>query len=454
MSDVAAGGRGQGEPPPALEEITFTGAARLELDELLEQLVARARDVQDTQSRLRGLLDAYRQVTRVVDLEEVLRHIVEAARQLVSAQYAALGVVRDGHLVRFLHTGMDERTVAAIGHLPEGKGVLGQLVNCPETLRLPNIADHAASVGFFPTITRRRGPSSGFPSAWATASSATCTWPKSKAPPSSPKDDEELVSALASVAGTAIENATLFEELRRRQAWQAAMVSITTGLLAGDDPHEALQQLVRHACETLGTQGAGVNVPVDGEPDWRVAVTEGSFQRRQGLRIPMEGSITAAAIAAGDLVIVPDPTTDARTTATGHEAVGVVGESLAIPLRGDKGITGVLVASHQPGREGFDHLDRDIVRGIAAHAGIALELAQVRRDNENLRRLEDRAHIAEDLRQNVIAALFRHGLALQGTAARAGKPDVRDSLLEQSVAVDQIISDIRAAVFRLSAAKK
>jgi hypothetical protein len=52
----------------------------------------------------------------------VLRHIVEAARELVNARYAALGVVAGGRLVRFLHTGMADEVVARIGHLPEGKG--------------------------------------------------------------------------------------------------------------------------------------------------------------------------------------------------------------------------------------------------------------------------------------------------------------------------------------------
>lgn len=99
----------------------FTDAARLELDQLLEELVGRARTVQDSQSRLGGLLEAYREVTRAVDLEAVLRRIIEAARQLVNARYAALGVIQENQLMRFLHSGMDDQAVAAIGHLPQGR---------------------------------------------------------------------------------------------------------------------------------------------------------------------------------------------------------------------------------------------------------------------------------------------------------------------------------------------
>jgi signal transduction histidine kinase len=152
-------------------------------------------------------------------------------------------------------------------------------------------------------------------------------------------------------------------------------------------------------------------------------------------------------------VVIPDPTTDERTSATTRgETLGTIGETLAIPLRGNDRIAGVLVCSRRPGSGGFDHLDRQMICAIAAHAGLALELAQIRRENENLRRLEDRARIAESLRQSVIQRLFQLGLKLQGAAARSAKPDVRDTIQEQVTDIDQIIADIRTAVFSLEAA--
>src|SRR5439155_17339456 len=107
--DLARSRRHVGVTQPAGDpgaDMTFPQVARLELDELLEQLMLRARDVQDAQDRLRGLLHAYLAVARADNLDTVLRHVVEAARELVDAGYAALGVIRHGHLVRFVHTGM------------------------------------------------------------------------------------------------------------------------------------------------------------------------------------------------------------------------------------------------------------------------------------------------------------------------------------------------------------
>ena len=76
--------------PPSL---TFPDLPRLELDQLLAQLVDRAHEVMAAQGRLRGLLRASQMVTRDLALPAVLRRIAEAARELVGARYAALGVI-------------------------------------------------------------------------------------------------------------------------------------------------------------------------------------------------------------------------------------------------------------------------------------------------------------------------------------------------------------------------
>ncbi len=81
---------------------------------------------------------------------EALRHIADAARILAGARYAALGVARpDGQeLEEFVTIGLTPEEHAAIGPLPRGKGVLGLLLRRAEPLRLDNLADHPASVGF------------------------------------------------------------------------------------------------------------------------------------------------------------------------------------------------------------------------------------------------------------------------------------------------------------------
>jgi GAF domain-containing protein len=202
--------------------VTFSQVARLELDELLEQLMLRARDFQDAQGRLRGLLHAYLAVARADSLDTVLRHVVEAARELVDARYAALGVVSRGRLTRFVHTGMDTDVVTRVGHLPEGKGLLGLLVDYPQSLRLADIADHHASVGF-PEHHPPMRSILGVPIQVGDRNFGNLYLTEKRNGAAFTGDDEQLVQALAAAAGAAIENATLLSESRRRHTWQGAV---------------------------------------------------------------------------------------------------------------------------------------------------------------------------------------------------------------------------------------
>jgi GAF domain-containing protein len=427
----------------------FSQVARLELDDLLEQLVVRARDVQDSQGRLRGLLRAYLAVAHADDLDTVLRHVVEAARELVDAGYAALGVVSRGRLVQFVHTGMAPDVVARVGHLPDGKGLLGLLVDYPQTLRLRDIAAHVASVGFPENHPPMRS-FLGVPIRVGDRVFGNLYLTDKHGADEFTADDEELVQALAAAAAAAIENATLLAESRRRHTWQAAMVEVSTQLLAGADPAEVLRRLVHHAREALCGDGAGVSVPTDDPGVVRMAVAEGTYVPWQGEVVSVDGTVTGAAIATRDLVVVADPGNDPRTPATAHRALGIIGETIAVPMIGESGINGVLTVSRRPGDEPFDDLDRSLVTAVAAHAGLALQLAQVRRDNEQIHLIEDRAQIGEDLRHRVIQRLFGHGLALQGTASRVTNLRIRTAIQTQIDEVDAIIRDVRAAVFSLN----
>jgi len=93
--------------PGEARSLAFPAVARLELDDLLTQLVERAQDVLATQGRLRGLLRANRMITTDLRLPVLLRLIVEAACELIDVRYGALGVIApDRTLEEFIHVGM------------------------------------------------------------------------------------------------------------------------------------------------------------------------------------------------------------------------------------------------------------------------------------------------------------------------------------------------------------
>lgn len=121
----------------------------LPLDDLLSELQGRLQAVLATRDRVHGLLEAVVAVSRNLELEAVLRRIVEAAVTLVDARFGALGVVGDGgRLADFIPVGLDEGGIARIDHWPEGRGLIGLLISDPRPLRLGEIARHPQSSGF------------------------------------------------------------------------------------------------------------------------------------------------------------------------------------------------------------------------------------------------------------------------------------------------------------------
>lgn len=443
-----ADGREAGNPPTGMP---FVQAARLELDEVVEQLLLRAREFQDTQGRLRGLLQAFLEVGRANTLDEVLRHVVEAARSLVDVHYAALGVVKHGRLVQFVHTGMDPDEVARIRHLPEGKGLLGLLVEHPQTLRLADMTEHCASAGF-PEGHPPMRTLLGVPVQDGDRVFGNLYLTDKRDGGEFTADDEQLVQALATAAAAAITNATLLDDSRRRHVWQTSMIDVSTQLLAGTDSDEVLQQLVRHACDTLAGTGAGVLVPTCDPRQLRVAATEGSaYDAWQDALVPIADSVSGTAVTTGKLVVIADPGTDPRTTATAERTGATIGQTVAVPFLREGNVDGVLTVSRAPEADPFDELDLDLVTAVASHTALALQLSRTRTDNAELQRLSDREQIGDDLRHHVIHRLFTLGLELQTTAARIEHPTQRAAVQNQISEVDAIIRDIRNVVYSLGA---
>ncbi len=100
--------------------------------------------------RLHALIDAMLLMETEATLSSLLQQIVATATELAGARYGALGVLaRDGTtLSEFITYGIDAKASAVIGHLPTGKGVLGETIMGGQPLRIDDLAHHAGSVGF------------------------------------------------------------------------------------------------------------------------------------------------------------------------------------------------------------------------------------------------------------------------------------------------------------------
>ena len=191
--------------------LRFPDVPKLELDELIDQLVERA------QRRQAGPGPAARAAARHRDGHRRPRRsrsccATSSSRPASSParSTARSGVIgHDGGLEQFIHVGIDDDTAARIGNLPQGKGLLGALITDPRPIRL-RAHDRRRPLDRLPAATTRRWtPSSASRSTCATRCSATSTWPTARSGEFS-AEDEELVIALALAAGTAISNARLY----------------------------------------------------------------------------------------------------------------------------------------------------------------------------------------------------------------------------------------------------
>lgn len=162
------------------------------------------------------VLDAVVAVTSDLDLPQVLRRIVEAAMDLTGARYGALGVLDPSgreRLVQFIPLGLSDDEVAAIDHWPHGEGLLGEIIDHPEPVRVPEIADDVRSAGF-PEGHPPMHTFLGVPVRVRDTVFGNLYLTDKQAPGGShvefTAEDEAAVVALAAAAGVAIENARLY----------------------------------------------------------------------------------------------------------------------------------------------------------------------------------------------------------------------------------------------------
>ncbi len=427
----------------SVSELAFPAVARLELDELLAQLVDRAQDVLATQSRLRGLLRATRTVTADLSLEVVLRRIVEEACELVDARYGALGVIaREGHLEQLVHVGMEPSLVEKIGHPPRGEGVLGVVIAQPQPLRLDDITTNPQAVGF-PVDHPPMRTFLGVPIRVRSEVFGNLYLTEKRNGRTFTADDEELVLALAASAGVAIDNARLFDQAQRRQRWLQASADITRHVLG--DGEQPLHLIVSRARELAGADVAAILLGGESASQLAVEVADGAGHL-QGTVVPMDGSLGGKAVRTCTPLLV----SDAAAEASGNDPYALgIGPLMIVPLVGSQVAAGAVVLGRHHGATPFTDSDLDMAAAFAGHVAMALEITQARVSRERIVVLEDRDRIARDLHDHVMQRLYAVALGMQGLAAAEERSGPARRMATYVEDLDVTIREIRSTVFEL-----
>lgn len=436
--------------------LTFPDLPRLELDQLLGQVVERAQEVLSTQGRLRGLLWANQVITGDLALPVVLRRIADAARELVGARYAALGVVGpDGDLVEFVHVGMPAGMVAEIGPLPQGKGLLGVLIEDPRPIRLHRIDDDPRSSGFPPG----HPPMASFlgvpirirDEVFGNLYLTDSTRGQFSA------EDTELATALAATAAAAIENARLYQAARSRGEWLQATASIIRQLLSPDpadptdrvDAGDPLYLVAARSREIADADLVTLVRPAESGSDLRVEVAIGTgAEDLPGVQVPRHGSLAGRVLATGQPLRLAHPRDEAGLASVASGAMDI-GPVLVVPLCGSTRVHGVLSLARTRGRTAFGPDDLGLAAGFANQAAVAIELAEARVEQHRATMLGERERIAADLHDHVIQRLFATGLSLQVLAGTLGPGRAQQRIQATIADLDATIAQIRTSIFAL-----
>ena len=288
---------------------------QLRLDELLAELQGRVQAVLATRDRMRGLLEAVVAIGSGLDLESTLRRIVQTAVGLVDATYGALGVIGDDRrLAEFIPVGLSQHEIERIHHWPEGRGLLGLLIDDPRPLRLTDIAAHPDSSGF-PDGHPPMRSFLGVPVRVRDEVFGNLYLTGKRGGGEFTEDDEAVLVALGAAAGVAVENARLYDAARRQQRWIQASAEVTTRLLSGSAP-------VRYWPASPGRRG---NCP---EPTWpcspcpmmkdgRLTITYADgdgAEATRGLVLPAGQSLSGLVLATGEPLTAADFAADERAS--------------------------------------------------------------------------------------------------------------------------------------------
>jgi signal transduction histidine kinase len=405
----------------------------------------------DTQ-RLHRLLDLGRSLIAELDLEVLLRAILEAAREVTGATYAALGVLDDAktELERFETLGIDEAEHEAIGDLPRGRGVLGMLISDPRPLRLVDVSTHAESYGFpvghppmrsflgVPIVIR--GEPWG--NIYVTDAVVGDTFDIV---------DEQTLIVLANWAATAIDNARLHAaEAQRRLELEQSVRALETTIeiaraVAGETRLEPILELIAKRGRALVEARGVLILLVDGDD---LVVTTGAGALASdivGERVPIAGSATGLALTSRQPQRLADVPQSMRFALADRLEAQT---GLLVPMTFHGRSVGVLVAvDRQSDGPEFSREDEGVMQAFAASAATALAMAQ-EFAAEGLRRSieaseQERTHWARELHDETLQSLAATRLTLSSALRDPDPAKVRDAVADAISQIDASIADLR-----------
>ena len=403
--------------------------------------------------RLRVLVDAGIALSSELSLDALLQQLVETAAQLTGAQYAALGVIdRTGQgLERFLTTGIDPETHAAIGDLPRGRGILGVLIRDAEPLRLHELGDDPRSVGF-PAHHPPMKSFLGVPILLRGVAYGNLYLTEKIGEGDFTDEDEELTQLLAAQAAVAIENTRLYETSTRWLRHFESMNEIGDALAAELELEPLLGLVARRLRTLIQARLVLIALPEAGAEGLRIRAADGEGSDAYGL-VGMELELGGRVLQRGRSERVDSVLDDPEIDQQAARRMGVR-SALYVPLVVRGRPMGVVVAHDKLGAtSSFTDDDVRLTESLATRAATAVDLSE-RVSRDAVRRVVDaqeveRARLARELHDETGQALTSILLGLKSLEERVESTDGGAAFAELRDLVVATLQDVRRLAVEL-----
>jgi signal transduction histidine kinase len=406
--------------------------------------------------RLRALFEASIALTSELSLEALLQRLVETAASLTGARYAALGVIDESgtQLERFLTTGIDSETHAAIGHLPRGRGILGVLIREAQPLRLHDLGDDPRSVGF-PANHPPMRSFLGVPILLRGVAYGNLYLTEKESGEDFSEEDEELVMLLAAQAAVAIENARLYGSATRWSRQLESLHEVVRALGEETDLAQLLDLVCRRLRDLIGARLALIALP-EPDGDLGIAAVDGEGEAAYGLlghRLRRDRSKSGRVLERRQSARVDSVLDDPEVDQDEARRMGVR-TGLYVPLVVRGRAIGVVAVHDKLGSEArFTDGDLRVAEIFAARAAVAVDLSQ-RVARDTVRRVVEaqeleRRRLARELHDETGQALTSILLGLKAIRAAADPAEAERAESDVRELVVQALQDVRRLAVEL-----
>jgi len=413
---------------------------------------------EELRERLIALHQASLELVKDVSLETLLERIATVACEQAEAHYAALGVLdNEGKLEKFISVGMTDAEMKRISHPPVGKGLIGELMNAKEPLRVPVIEKYPHSSGF-PANHPHMTSFLGVPILAGERQLGQIYLTDKIDADEFNEDDEKIIQMLAAYAAAAIQNARLYKHLKerdvaltRRSEDLALMNDFASTLTASLELDEILNKTLALVMNYMKVEAGEIFLLEDDKNTLRLVLHRGqaaeAFWTRT--RFKLDDGFIGVVAKNREPLISHNLADDLRFV---RKAVVKAGfrQIACIPLESTENMVGVLSVATRS-KTPIDEHDIRLLTAVANWAALAIENARLHQNARRLAVLEERERIGMDLHDGIIQSIFGVGLSLENIShlVRENPQKAQDGIKHAIDDLNQTIRDLRAYILDL-----